>query len=85
MLITFIATCAPDSNGISCPLTWPKFYKESISSRDWDAASEQGRIKLELSGGSGRRNDAGWYLEKISNIVIFSFFPCPIRRLPKVC
>lgn len=62
-------------------MTWPKFYKSAISSREWDASDSAGRIKVELSAGVRDELDGKSVFTKLETLVCFSFFPVPNGKL----
>ena len=79
-------TDAPDSdssldtsrNGESKGLVFPKFREELLKQSFWSPANNLGRIKLIISEGFPR-NSLTNPIERIRNMVAFSFQHAPIR------
>lgn len=58
-------------------LSWPKFYKSAISSREWDASDSAGRIKVEISAGLSEQLGGKTVFTRLETVICFSFFPVP--------
>lgn len=66
-----------DKHGEFEKLKFPTFHKELLSQSYWNPGDDLGRVKVIISEGFSRENQAYPY-ERIKNIVSFSFQHAPL-------
>jgi len=68
----------PGGQPLGPRLKWPAYPKSAATQQNWDAASDIGRIKVELSSGFTYQVGEQVVYNKLTDVVCFSFFPAPI-------
>lgn len=78
-LLTILATSnSVTEHGRALPLRFPAFNKATANTREWDAAEDSGRIKVELAAGYATERDGTSFFTPMSTVVCFSFLPAPL-------